>query len=304
MPGTFPERWIHGSPGCAGADPPLQVHAYDRDTLIIREGKCANPGTPAQLGPSFEAPFMYLLFGNMTALLLDSGDTRSPDLVPIASTVRHQINVWLTEHGRSAIRLVVCHSHSHADHAAGDAQFLQEPGIPSGARARIVGSDLDSIKDFFGIADWPNGRGRLDLGGRVLDVIPLPGHQTEHIALYDRNTQLLFTGDSLFPGLLFVEDFGAYRNSINQLAAFIEQGDKPVAHVLGAHIEMKRGPGKFFGYPHPFFQPNEHVLQLERRHLFELRDVVKAMGPVHRVVRRDDFIVFPEGSGPIPLEDL
>jgi hypothetical protein len=73
---------------------------------------------------------------------------------------------------------------------------------------------------------------------------------------------------------------------------------------LGAHIEMKNSPGKFFGYPHPFFQPDEHSLELGRRHLFELRDVVRSMGPDHETVRHADFIVFHAGPGnTLPPED-
>jgi glyoxylase-like metal-dependent hydrolase (beta-lactamase superfamily II) len=139
----------------------------------------------------------------------------------------------------------------------------------------VVALDLDSVKVFFQIPSWPDRRGTLDLGNRVLDVIPIPGHEEHHIALYDRNTQLLLTGDALYPGLLFVSDFSAYRASVNRLAEFVE--DHPVSHILGAHVEMKRARGKFFGYPHPFFQPDEHALQLEERHVFELRDAVNGM---------------------------
>jgi hydroxyacylglutathione hydrolase len=56
-------QWIHGSPDCAtNDDEPLQVHAFDDETYILRENKCVN----------FEGPFLYLLFGTEKALLLDT----------------------------------------------------------------------------------------------------------------------------------------------------------------------------------------------------------------------------------------
>ena len=77
-----------------------------------------------------------------------------------------------------------------------------------------------------------------DLGGRTVDVIPLPGHQTAHIALYDAATRILFTGDSLYPGRLYFPkaDFATYKASIQRLVDFT--ADKPVNFVLGTHIEM------------------------------------------------------------------
>src|SRR4051812_32638631 len=116
--------WIHGAPDCANTiDPPIQVHGYDADTFILRQSKCSEPGTPAQTGPSFEAPFMYLLFGDARALLLDTGGSRSPRIFPLASTVRNLLDDRAAASGEPRLTLVVVHSHSHDDHVAGDAQF-------------------------------------------------------------------------------------------------------------------------------------------------------------------------------------
>ncbi len=80
--------WIHGANNCSTTtDPPIQVHRFNRDTFILRQSKCSEPGTPANPGPSFEAPFMYLLFGATRALLLDTGASSSSARFPLASTV-------------------------------------------------------------------------------------------------------------------------------------------------------------------------------------------------------------------------
>jgi hypothetical protein len=67
--GPLDVRWIHGAPASRPADdPPIQVHRYDPHTVILRQSKSV----------SYEAPFLYLLFGNDRALLLDTGATGDP----------------------------------------------------------------------------------------------------------------------------------------------------------------------------------------------------------------------------------
>jgi hydroxyacylglutathione hydrolase len=239
---------------------------------------------------------MYLLFGEKRVLLLDTGAVRSAARLPIGSTVRNLVAERSTD--REPLMLLVAHTHSHGDHVGGDPQFEDGPHV---RRARL---GIEGVERFFGIGSWPEQIVTLDLGGRAVDVIPTPGHEESHITLYDRNTEVLLTGDTLYPGLLYVRDLGAYRSSVERLARFIESNEYPVEYILGAHIEMKNSPGKFFGYPHPFFQPDEHSLELGRRHLFELRDVVRSMGPDHETVRHADFIVFHAGPGnTLPPED-
>ena len=66
--GDLAVDWIHGQPRRSGTDdPPIQVHRYDEHTIILRQSK--------QL--TYEAPFLYLFFGNHTALLLDTGAVRT-----------------------------------------------------------------------------------------------------------------------------------------------------------------------------------------------------------------------------------
>src|SRR5262249_51638211 len=155
---------------------------------------------------------------------------------------------------------------------AGDRQFISRPNT------QVVGYAPSDVQAFFGIVNWPTEIVPFDLGGgRIVDVIPLPGHQDAHIALYDRRTGLLFTGDSLYPGRLYFppEAFPIYRASIQRLLVFTE--DKPVRHVLGTHIEMSAQPGIDFP-PQATRHPNEHRLELARSHLVELGNALVAMG--------------------------
>jgi hydroxyacylglutathione hydrolase len=293
MPGDLNVTWIHGAADCAHTtDPPIQVHRFDADTFILRQSKCSEPGTPAHPGPSFEAPFLYLLFGDVKCLLLDSGASRSATVFPVAKAVETIRTSHAAALGKPPVPLVVAHSHSHPDHFQGDDQLRALP------RTTVVPLGVAGVKGFFGISHWPNDAATFDLGGRVLDVLPIPGHEDSHLALYDRRTGSLFTGDTLYPGLLVVNDWAAYGRSAARLRAFAQA--HPISVVLGAHVEMTNQSGRWFGLG-VLFQPGEHVLQLERRHLLEWSASVAALGPSPRTERHDDFIIFPAGHGFPPL---
>jgi hydroxyacylglutathione hydrolase len=267
VPGTLEVAWMHGSLDCGqNADPELQLHAYNATTHVVRQNKC----------DTFEAPFVYVLLGANVAFVLDSGATTGPGLRDAVQRLA------------GARRIVVAHSHAHGDHVASDGRFAGQPNTTVIGRARAA------VEQAFGIAPWPTGPGSLDLGGgRVLDVLGIPGHEATHIAVYDRETGLLLTGDTLYPGLLFITDWNEYRTSVKRLAAFAAA--HPVAHVLGAHIEMTATPGVNYPYG-TTFQPDEHVLQLGAEHLVELDAALDALGPAPppNEVPHADFVISPQ----------
>ena len=72
---------------------------------------------------------------------------------------------------------------------------------------------------------------------RVLDIIPIPGHDDTSIAVYDRETAVLLTGDTMYPGRIYINaDPDVFARSIARMVEFTK--DKLVAHVLGTHIEQ------------------------------------------------------------------
>jgi len=265
VPGSLAVHWMHGSGDCAqNIEPDVQVHAYNATTYIIRQNKCQN----------FEAPFVYLLIGTASALSLDTGATDTPVL---RDTIKRLIG---------ARPLLAAHSHAHGDHTASDGQFAGQPGIT------VVANTVAAQQAAFGITTWPETIGHHELGERTLDVIAIPGHETTHIAIYDRQTGLLLTGDSLYPGLLFIRDWPAYRASMHRLAQFA--ATRPISHVLGAHIEMTATPKVCYPY-RTTYQPDEHVLQLTAAHLVELDDALIQLGPNKpaQPSAHDDFVIDP-----------
>jgi hydroxyacylglutathione hydrolase len=272
-PGTLPVAWKPSGPAC-GAIPDWQVHEYNPDFYILRESGCTN----------YEKPFLYLLFGKDRALLEDTGAGK-PDTAKIVDEV---VAKWLQRTNRASIPLIVTHSHSHGDHIAGDAQFdaqlKDKPGVT------FVPLTVEDTQRAFHIATWPDDLGQVDLGERILDVIPIPGHDKLSIAFYDRQTGVLLTGDSLYPGRLYVSDFPEFARSTQRLVDFTK--GKIVANVLGTHIEETSTP--YLDYPvRTVYQPDEHPLALSRGTLLELNEALIAMRdkPVRMAMR--DFTIWP-----------
>ncbi|HXW75219.1 MAG TPA: MBL fold metallo-hydrolase [Steroidobacteraceae bacterium] len=274
-PGTLPRAWDTGGPKCMEMAE-WQIHEYNPDLYILRQSGCTD----------FEKPFVFLLFGSDRGLLLDTGSRRGN----IAATLRIVVHRWLTRNHRERIPLIIAHTHSHSDHVAGDAelQALGDPAFP----ITYVAPTVDATKKFYGIANWPEDPGSVDLGGRVLDVLAIPGHDVVSVALYDRQTAILFTGDSVYPGRLYIRDFEAFEKSNERMLRFT--AGKPVAHLLGNHIEQTRTP--YTDYPvGTIYQPDEHELPLPRGVLFEIQAGLAAMhGKPQRMAFRD-FTLWPVG---------
>lgn len=264
--------------------PDFEVHAYNPDLYILRQSPCAN----------YEKPFLYLIFGQDRVMLLDTG-AEGGILNPTVSRIIHH---WLNRNGKTSIELVVTHTHEHGDHVAGDAQIqaLDDPAIP----VTFVEAGAEPTAAFFGIADWPNDAATVDLGERVVDVIPIPGHSAGSVAFYDRQTGILFAGDTLYPGRIYVNDLAALSDSVDRLAAFA--ASHPIAHVIGNHVEQSDTP--FHDYPMgTVFQPDEHALALSASAIFELQAAVADMQENPRRIALSDFSLWPMWDGAISEEE-
>jgi hydroxyacylglutathione hydrolase len=268
---TIDVRWISGSPSAKhNTDPDIQVYAYDAHTYILRQNKAVH----------YEAPFLFLLFGTERAMLLDTGATASERYFPLRGTVDGLIERWLEQHPRPGYQLLVLHTHRHGDHIAGDGQFVDRPDTV------LVPADRSSAWAYFGFDRDPQRVGRVDLGGRVLECLATPGHDEAAVTYYDPQTGFLLTGDTVYPGRLYVQDLPAFRASIQRLVAYAER--HPVSHVLGCHIEMTNEPG--VDYPvRTTYQPDEPPLQMT---VDQLRQVNEALGEIDDTPGRYPYASF------------
>ncbi len=186
----------------------------------------------------------YLITGQRKALLFDTG-MGIGDIKKATSQL-------------TKLPIVVLNSHTHHDHVGGNWQFdtiygmdtnftrANARGSRDAAQAEVAPSELcrDLPTGFdkqkyetkpWKITAYKHDGDRLDLGDRILEVIATPGHTPDSISLLDREHGLLFTGDTYYPGEIWlhdpVTDLTAYEASIRRLAALAPQ----VKIVLGAH---------------------------------------------------------------------
>jgi len=265
-PGNLRFTWIHGSVSAkANTDVRIQVHRYNEHTYILRQ----NPAI------HWEAPFMYLLMGNERAVLLDTGATEEEEFFPLRETVDKVLRRWSSAQNVEMPELLVLPLGSDQSQTAALAQFANKPYTTvmapgSGERASLVTQQ------------------QLDLGGRVLSVIPTPGLDASSITLYDPWGDLLLTGNAFYPGRLVIRDFQAYRNSLSSLVQFMYE--ESVSYVFGGRIEMTNRPG----LDHRLrsnYRPGEHSLQLEPQLLETALQAVNLINGETDIRILDDFIL-------------
>ena len=173
----------------------------------------------------------YLIVGERRAILFDSG----PGERYIKPVVRSLTDLPVT----------VIFSHAHFDHIGNHTRFesVALPDHPT-LRARVVdGVFTPTFAQFgslgrpsFRVSEWWGLDSHVDLGGRELRVINVPGHAPESIALYDAERHQLFSGDFIYAGDIFAfnpgADLGAYVASVEALLDSIDENTT----IYGAHV--------------------------------------------------------------------
>jgi hydroxyacylglutathione hydrolase len=99
----------------------------------------------------------------------------------------------------------------------------------------------------------------------------------------------LLTGDTIYPGRLYVFDMPAFVASIERIVGFAET--HPIRYLLGSHLEMST----VAGHDYPFrakYQPNEHPLEIFPDRLPAIQSAVRSAAKGRGAHRFDDFIVY------------
>jgi hydroxyacylglutathione hydrolase len=194
---------------------------------------------------------MYLVSGDERCLLMDTGWGVGDLPVLVASL--------------SPLPLTVVNTHGHPDHVFGNGQFAQvyvhvadeaaARELPSAEmRTWIVDNALPKpLPAGFQFDVWAvAGPGSLDtiqdghvfdLGGRDLEVISVPGHTPGSICLLDRQARVLFTGDSVLPGAVWLHldeslPLSRFRENLQRLQGLADAFDT----ILPGHADLQALP--------------------------------------------------------------
>ena len=170
----------------------------------------------------FEDDFVrfFLLEGSSKAVLIDSG-VNCPNAVEIAKTLTNMPIMLLNTHG-------------DGDHTSGSKGFAQihmhaSDYINCKVKNSYPETELVEIND----GDV------IDLGNRPLKIIHIPGHTFGSIAILDVNHRVLYAGDSVQKGHIYM--FGSkrcplqYEKSLDKLILLKDEYD----WIYASHDEFK-----------------------------------------------------------------
>jgi len=187
----------------------------------------------------------YLILGSERALLFDTG-------MGIASI--SEVVARLTD-----LPVTVLNSHTHMDHIGGNAEFGSIIAMDTDfTRDRIEGLTNERVRQELAPAalcgPLPAGVTQadyttrpwsitevavdghlIDLGGRELEILHIPGHTPDAIAVHEAESGYLWTGDSFYEGPIWLfapeTDLARYEASVARLAALAPE----LTRVFPAH---------------------------------------------------------------------
>lgn len=195
-----------------------------------------DPGVYAIYEPhQWEEVISYLIVGRKRALLFDTGmgmdniravtDQLTQLPIEVLNSHTHQDHIgdnWRFDHILAVDdpytrRNAGGYTHAADAHEVGPNQFC---GLPP------TGFDTATYRTRpFHITETVGDGSIIALGGRQLEVLRIPGHAPDALALYDAEHRELFTGDTFYEGPIYVlspgADFAAFARSAERLATFV-----------------------------------------------------------------------------------
>ena len=211
----------------------FEKHATSNDWFEVYE---VETGIFAIYEPfQWQEVISYLIVGTESAILFDTGNGIG-DIKAVVDQLTDKV-----------VRVI--NSHSHFDHIGGNHQFddilsISTPftlartgGIQSDELSMEVSAEAlckappegvteqnHQIRPFSITRKIVDGE-VIDIGGRQLEVLRIPGHTDDSIALLDRRAGFLWSGDNFYEGpiwLFFPEtDLPAYKRSVEKMASLV-----------------------------------------------------------------------------------
>lgn len=201
----------------------------------------------------YQESISHLIIGQNKAILLDTGI----GLFRIRPIVEQ-----ITD-----LPIIVINSHTHFDHVGGNWEFSNILAIDTSyTKANMDGfqhnriaqdftsnsfcidppinADLENIyTKQWEASEYIKDGDTIDLGDRIIEILQVPGHTPDSLALLDRKERLLFTGDTYYDAELWLyvpeTNIKIYQNSIDRLVTIETQVD----YIFGAHRTVRVNTG-------------------------------------------------------------
>ncbi len=211
-------NWIKFEINPQGQDN-FTIYKIRPDIFLVRERAC------------FEDVNCYLFIGKDKALLFDTGLGFG--------------NIKEVVMGLTKLPIIVLNSHTHYDHIGGNYLFDSIIGINTDfSKNNTKGMTHEAIYSFYKQAytfsssllpcipsdyfifpflanKFMDTNEKIELGELTLEIIKTPGHTPDGICLFDKKDSLLFSGDIINKGALFLHlsesDFNDFFISIEKL---------------------------------------------------------------------------------------
>jgi len=136
-------------------------------------------------------------------------------------------------------------SHFHFDHNQNISEFntIGFPDLPF-LRQSVTSNDIYNFtaEDLFlgsyptqvQVNEWYPINTDIDLGNRIIQLVNIPGHTKESVAIIDKTNKMAFLGDYLYNGALFLfdsSDLEIYKESVDYLISILNDNYR----LFGAH---------------------------------------------------------------------
>ncbi len=179
----------------------------------------------------------YLLVGDSKTIMFDTGSGENEAVNGLK--IKPIIN-QLTQ-----IPTTLIMSHFHFDHNQNISEFTTVgfPDLPF-LRQAVSANDTYNFtaEDLFlgnypsqvQVNEWYPVNTDIDLGNRIIQLVNIPGHTDESLAIIDKTNKLAFLGDYLYNGTLFLfdnNDLTIYKESVEYLISILDNAYK----LFGAH---------------------------------------------------------------------
>lgn len=179
----------------------------------------------------------YLILGDNRALMFDTGCGENE--------VNGDYKIKYILDKITTLPVTLLQSHFHFDHNQNIHEFerIAFPDLPE-LRERVSEEGLFQFtqEDLFegdypseiNVDEWFPLETDIDLGGQVIQLVHVPGHSNESVAILNKSSKVVLLGDFLYNGALFLfrnDDLSVYQQTIDHLISLLSEDYR----LFGAH---------------------------------------------------------------------